>query len=253
MNHEQHSFSSQNNSNNIFVNLDEFNIEEESFKPMTKGLGFHQDPKKNAVRPMAKDTKSFVSAKNQTQVATLLNPLATNNANKIAQATPTGLEAFYGAKAGAEFHSTLKPSEIEFNEELTKPNLINASVIAQFTAWIIDVLVVASFVVLTAALLVAVSGIEYKTFAKIISTYDIAIFGASLFTIYYLMYFTILDLSSSPGKTILGIRLVRSDDAQVSAKQTFTRALVTLLSLVALFLPTLLDFQGRLSETKVVK
>ena len=67
------------------------------------------------------------------------------------------------------------------------------------------------------------------------------------------MYFSILDLSNSPGKTILGIRLVKSDDTQVSAKQTFTRALITLLSGVALFLPTLLDFQGRLSETKVVK
>ena len=57
--------------------------------------------------------------------------------------------------------------KIEFNEEITKPNLINASVIAQFSAWIIDILVIASFVVLTAALLVGVSGIEYKTFAKI--------------------------------------------------------------------------------------
>jgi len=51
----------------------------------------------------------------------------------------------------------------------------------------------------------------------------------------------------------MGIRLLKTDNTNVSVKNTFTRALVSLLSVVALFLPMLLDFQGRLSDTKVVK
>ena len=51
----------------------------------------------------------------------------------------------------------------------------------------------------------------------------------------------------------MGIRLLRTNDKNVEVKHTFTRALISLLSFVALFLPMVIDFQGRLSDTKVVK
>ena len=114
-------------------------------------------------------------------------------------------------------------------------------------------MVIVSFVALTGFLLVLASGIELKMYSRLINNQELLIFGSSIFSIYYIMYFTILDLSASPGKTIMGLRLIRTDKAELSVKYTFTRALVSLLSGVALFLPMLLDFQGRLSETRVVK
>jgi uncharacterized RDD family membrane protein YckC len=125
--------------------------------------------------------------------------------------------------------------------------------LSQFFAWVIDVLVIASFVALTEALLVLASGIELRMYSRLISSNDLAIFSAAIFSIYYLLYFTILDLSASPGKTVFGIRLAKANGREVSVKHTFLRALISLVSGVALFLPMLLDFQGRLSDTKVVK
>ena len=46
----------------IQIDLDEFQISEETFKPMTKGLGFHQDTKRPSFKPSPKEVKSFGSA-----------------------------------------------------------------------------------------------------------------------------------------------------------------------------------------------
>ena len=163
---------------------------------------------------------------------------------------PSGLEAFYGAKP-IESQMNFEP-KVETKTEKTVTHKL-APQLSQFFAWMIDVLVIASFVALTGALLVLASGIELKMYSKLISNKDLAVFGVAIFSIYYLLYFTILDLSASPGKTVLGIRLVKSDGREVSVKHTFARAVISLFSGIALFLPMLLDFQGRLSDTKVVK
>jgi uncharacterized RDD family membrane protein YckC len=257
MNKEPHSFSSK-NTPPIQVDLDEFQISEDTFKPMTKGLGFHQDTKRPSFTPAPKETKSFGSAKSPMNPT--LNSLPTSMAQTktaVNNQMPSGLEAFYGTKPEPQ-NLFEKNIEKAAREEIKKENavaapMVKASMISQFFAWIIDVLVIASFVILTGALLVFASGININMYSRLISTQDAIVFGAAIFSIYYLLYFTILDLSASPGKTIFAIRLVKADGGEVSVKHTFGRALISLLSGVALFLPMLLDFQGRLSDTKVVK
>jgi uncharacterized RDD family membrane protein YckC len=261
MNQDTHSLSSPKPTPPIQVNLDEFNISEDSFKPMTNGLGFHQDQKRASFKPSPKEVKPFGTARTQPKAATVLSSLAGGQAAKAtAQHMPTGLEAFYGAKGNPGNQNQINnqnilETKLDFSEEKVevKTTYKTASIGAQFVAWAIDLLVVISFVAVTGALLVFASGIQFQMFARLISTQDLIIFTAAIFSIYYLLYFTILDLSASPGKTIMGIRLLRTDNKNVSVKNTFTRALVSLLSSVALFLPMLLDFQGRLSDTKLVK
>lgn len=242
MNHETHSFSSSKTTPPIQVNLDDFNISEDSFKPMTKGLGFHQEQKRTSFKATPKEVKPFGSTR----------PLAKlTSATKSTQHIPTGLEAFYSTKAT----TTIQVETVEKVEGKveSQKKYKTAGMPTQFFAWGIDVLVIASFVAVTGALLVLASGIQYRMFAKLISNQDLAVFSAAIFSIYYLLYFTILDLTASPGKTICGLRLVKADNSQVSVKNTFMRAFVSLVSSIALFLPMLLDFQGRLSDTKVVK
>lgn len=259
MNQDTHSLSSLKNSGAIQVNLDEFNISEDSFKPMTKGLGFHQDQKKSSFKPAPKEVKTFGVARSQPAASLVLSSLPGSQAAKVtAQHMPSGLEAFYGAR-GNPGNQTNGQNILE--NQLDLPSLLSETPVtyktaaggAQFFAWIIDLLVVASFVAVTAILLVLASGIQFQMFLRLVTNEDLIIFNAAIFSIYYLLYFTILDLGASPGKMIMGIRLVRSDNKNVEVKNTFSRALISLLSSVALFLPMLLDFQGRLSDTKVVK
>lgn len=254
MNKEPHS-SPKTKAPPIDINLDEFQISEDSFKPMTKGLGFHHDTKRPSFKPSPKEVKPFGAPK--TSVSSTLGSLPKVAGTKAAATPaathiPSGLEAFYGAKpATPDVQMNFEP-KVEAKVEKTlshKP----AAQTAQFLAWAIDVLVIMSFVVLTGALLVLASGIELRMYSKLISNNDLALFATAMFSIYYLLYFTILDLSASPGKTVLGVKLVKTDGKEVSVKHTFGRALISLLSGVALFLPMLLDFQGRLSDTKVVK
>lgn len=256
MNQEPHSFSSK-IAKPIQVDLDEFQISEDTFKPMTKGLGFHQDTKRPSFKPAPKEVKAFGSPKASINSALNTLPSSTlpNKATAQVNHLPSGLEAFYGPTAtpkteAPNLFDQTKKEEVQSEKVTSKKTAAQTS---QFLAWTIDILVIASFVVLTGVLLVWASGIEFNMYSRLISTQDLAAFGAAIFSIYYLLYFTILDLSATPGKTIFGIRLVKINGAEVSVKHTFVRALVSLLSGIALFLPMLLDFQGRLSDTKVVK
>lgn len=256
MNKDTHSFSSK-NTPPIKVDLDEFQISEDTFKPMTRGLGFHQDTKRPSFKPAPKEVKAFGSAKSPVNPA--LSSLTTSMAQTkaaVSNQMPSGLEAFYGAKPVNETANNLFEKNIKEESKIEKAvssKMVTAPQALQFFAWVVDILVIASFVVLTGALLVFASGINISMYSRLISPQDLAMFGTAIFSIYYLLYFTILDLSSSPGKTIFGIRLVKADGSEVNVKHTFTRALISLVSGVALFLPMLLDFQGRLSDTKVVK
>jgi uncharacterized RDD family membrane protein YckC len=252
MNQEQHSFSNTTKAAPLEINLDEFMISEDSFKPMTKGLGFHHDLKRPSFKPAPKEVKPFGSATSVSTKQMPTQPLSLSTQQKAAAHVPSGLEAFYG-QTQASSVQTDTFSDLKEETKVSKPNHKTAPMMSQLSAWIIDVLVIASFVAITGALLVLASGIEIQMYSKLISMQDLGIFAAAMFSIYYLLYFTILDLSASPGKTMMGLKVVKSDGKSISVRNTFSRAFISLLSGIALFLPMVLDFQGRLSDTKVVK
>jgi uncharacterized RDD family membrane protein YckC len=240
--------------NAVHINFDDFEISENSFKPVTKGLGFHHEQKRqHSFRSAPKEIKNNTTQKS---LHPLLNDLATNNQKKISTNIPSGLEAFYGKPTEpkksdeiklADTTTLLADSEIQYIEKK------NASIILTFAAWIIDLLVVFSFSIITTTLLIWASGINFNTFLRIVPMEDTIVFSAVLFSIYYMLYFTILELNGTPGKTIFGLRLITINNRPISVRHTFIRSIVSLLSFVALFLPMLVDFQGRLSETKVTK
>lgn len=259
MNQDTNSFSTSKKSipASVHFNFDEFNISEDSFKPMTKGLGFHQEQKKSSFRQLPKEVKPFGTNRTQVKAGTILKSLDTENSATASRHIPTGLEAFYGTKGNLRKNDHVNTIENSIESREVKLDIVKnfkaASAELQFVAWLIDLLIVSSFVVVTGALFVFTSGIKFEMFSHLISKQDLAAFTTAIFSIYYLLYFTILDLSASPGKTIMGIRLVKINNANVSVKYTFMRAFISLLSGIVLFLPMLLDFQGRLSDTKVVR
>jgi uncharacterized RDD family membrane protein YckC len=241
MNQEQHTFSE----TPIVMSFDDFEISAESFKPVTKGLGFHQDQKKTNFKPV-------IHAKIETsRISGPLTKISQEIETKINKQAPMGLEAFYGAASPQTQTSTEKEIKLEISKPFEIPEDVPA--IMQFSAWLIDLAVVLALVAITAACLVLASGLNYSLISKLVTKSDLILFSATIFSIYYILYFTILDLSGSPGKIILGIKLTTTDSSQIAIKNTFTRSLVSLLSILGFCLPMLLDFQGRLSDTKIEK
>jgi uncharacterized RDD family membrane protein YckC len=249
------------NNDKIVFNFEEFELSEDSFKPMTKGLGFHHDQKNqkrvkiNAGLEM-KVQNTTRKKMGKAQVHPLLNELSKENKETSSKVIPSGLEAFYGATPKAVETENIKVETFLEEKKTVKASIKEnplASNFSQFSAWLIDVLVVATFSAVTTALLILVSGLSFDTFIRLTPRNDIIVFSTIIYFIYYLLYFTVLELSATPGKTILNIKLVTLENRPVAMKNTFTRSFVSILSFVALFLPMIVDFQGRLSDTKVVK
>lgn len=274
MNTEHLSQTSAKKSQKKSIEIDDFQLSEESFKPMTKGLGFHHEPKKQAFKPAPQESKPIVHTKSlpstsvkanasgttrsQSQSFVPMADLSKDNQKATNTHIPSGLEAFYSTNNSALVNNNAVDSN--FFEEKSKTTSTKtvkkyqqASGLAQFSAYFIDILLICSFVIFTAALLVLASGIEFSMYSRIISTQDLAIFAVAMFSIYYLLYFTILDASSTPGKTIFGLKLIKTDGRPVAVKDSFFRAIISLVSGIALFLPLMLDFHGKLTDTKVVK
>jgi hypothetical protein len=231
----------------INISFDDFEISAESFKPVTKGLGFHHEQKKTTFKPTSR------SLPENTRATLPLSKISNETALKVKAQAPSGLEAFYStSQAGMAIQPDTTPV---IDNELISTNEITGSVSStvQVLSWSVDLILVLSLVALTGISLVMASGIEYRVILKLISKIDIAVFSGSVFAIYYILYFTILDLSSTPGKLLFGIRLVGTDKNNFSIKNTFIRSLISLLSIFIFCLPMLLDFQGRLSDTKLVK
>jgi uncharacterized RDD family membrane protein YckC len=247
-----------NPNNSMMVNLDDFNISEDSFKPVNKGLGFHQDEKRRtSFKSTPKEVTTFKKALNTPKALSnnsLISELTTINKETSLKQSPSGLEAFYGTTPTQANSLTDKEIENVLDSKIfsTENNFELAKSSKQLAAWTIDLLVLLSFSLITTALLILVSGMSFNSFLQVVPLVDLITFGTVLFSLYYLMYFTVLDLTGSPGKTIMGIRLLKLDNKEVTVKNTFTRAVVSLLSFIALFLPMVIDFQGRLSDTKTV-
>jgi uncharacterized RDD family membrane protein YckC len=246
MQNDQHTFSK----TPISLSFDDFDINVESFKPVTKGLGFHHEQKKTTFKPITHPKIESFRSNGP------LSNISSNTESKIRNQAPTGLEAFYGTTSAAIVPTeSFKDIAQESNVGTAKiqENIKNASSISQFLAWLIDISVISALLVLTGVCLVLASGMNYQLILKLISKMDIIIFSSSIFAIYYILYFTILDLSTSPGKLLLGLRLVATEGDNLTVKNTFTRSAVSLLSIFAFCFPMLLDFQGRLSDTKIIK
>ncbi|OUR93017.1 hypothetical protein A9Q84_21170 [Halobacteriovorax marinus] len=228
----------------------EFNLDDFDFKPLNEGLGFHHDDRKNGILPQSNTKPQNISV-TRNVMPTLSKSLGVSDPKvvKNGMESMNSLSAFYSEgqlETTSESESELNLSEQAVETyELAKPLL-------QLTAWLIDVLVVLTISSSLLGLFVLVSGLNFSQFYQFVGMNDLVLFGAVSFSIFYLSYFSILDLQSTPGKSFFKLRLVREDHSDLILKDSFMRAFITLISFVTLGLPCLIDFQGKLTDTKVV-
>lgn len=225
--------------------MDEFNIDELDFKPINKGLGFHHAEKEKIGQIKKGASAPIVSNIQATRQSTVTSGHSSHNNLHTGPISPE-LQAFYGQKPLHTFEKKNK------EKVLITPvkKVFLASTAQLFGAWVVDFLAITSMMILLAfsfALTVNVSVTELVSQMKLI---DAVVFFI-LFSIMYLSYFSILDLAQSPGKILLKLKL-EGIDKGLTFKASLTRAAVSLVSVMLLGLPSLLDFSGKLSETRVV-
>ena len=229
----------------IAFSASEFNLDDFDFKPLNKGLGFHQEERKNGILP--------TNNKNISVTRGVKSPVAAGLGISNPNVADKGIQSMNALSA---FYSESQTEEVE--EILT--NVLNEAVeyktaktLNQFAAWFLDLVIVLAISSSLLGLFVLVSGLSIAKFYQVIGPNDLILFGASSFSIFYLSYFSILDLQSTPGKSLLNLQLLRENNKEVSLRDSFLRSLITLLSFVTLGLPCLIDFQGKLTDTKVVE
>jgi hypothetical protein len=223
-------------------------LDDLNFKIINEGLGFHQAEKKTSKRKAPQPTLKPLSARNH-----LRPDLNTIDKNYISD-RPQELAAFYTPKKDKliekEKIEKMLPTQ---NKKIIRKKQVKAPMFLQMTAWLIDVLFVLMVLGLTLSVLSLVSGIEISYFREMLVEPEISIYMAGLFFIYYLLYFSILDLAGTFGKTLMGLSLRTVNNKPLRVRHTFVRAFITLTSFLAIGLPLVIDFQGRLSETKVIR
>ena len=215
------------------MEVDEFEIEKVNFRPISKGLGFHKSERE--ITPTLKTkTKKAVSSRHK-----LTSPLSTMD-----------LETFYNPSSV----STPQKQTVNASESLKKELLEfqRAGFIKRFCAWAIDLLFIVMALISFIFLLMKMAQLDMKFVMTSLRAGKFWEHYTLFFIIFYIAYFTFFDLLSTPGKVLFNMKLVKSDNSPVSITESFVRSSVTLFSSVILFLPLLMDIQGKLSETKLI-
>lgn len=229
---------------------DDFSFE---FTAVTKGLGFHHQ----------KEEKRVPHSRPRTRPDLRTNKLPPSQ-NSMPEVDES-LRAFYGKSRDVEALNSELSSQLTLTEQQdTSPDAsvdnsstyILASKASQLFAWLVDVFIVLGALALTGMSLAGAAGIPLASLQATLTSVELITFVAIFFSVFYLTYFSILDLATTPGKALFNIRLAcakQSATSRVTFWQTLTRSLVTLFSVLLAGMPTVFDFQGKLSDTTVVK
>ncbi len=227
----------------IRLNLDEFDLENYELSPITQGLGFHHEEKKKS---FSQSTPRRVKASHirvPTQTP-LVKSFEVNNAELLAS---TGLEPFYGYQVSASTDKVKKP-------KAKKMKLKSAGEIDQFCAFLLDGMVLIGSYVGVISTFIFIAGLPFEWNALKPFWFDFWSYFISVLGMIFLFYFTLLDSAGTFGKSLMSLRLINVSDSRPSSlKQNFIRAFVSLMGLALLGFPLLVDFQGKLSHTKLVK
>lgn len=214
-----------------FDDFDDFD-----FKPVTKGLGFHHGDKKDPKKFVKKINKE---AKLPSSPSRLSQSMATSKVVAEREINKTDLSAFYTDKKLEVEEEVIPVVSIKKYDSTLYPRRI--------CAWLLDVFILCVISTITFILCSFVSGIHINNILKFVSIVELSIFVASVFVIYYMIYFSILDMYKTPGKNMMKIQM-SSELKNISLKMSFSRALLSLF-----FFTMMTDLHSKISKTFIVK
>ena len=223
-------------------------FEELNFKPITKGLGFHHSVKdKSEVRTSLKarsiDLKKDF-AKKQIEIEKSKSNFNTQNKVNMGE-----LAAFYNEPEIEEVTTLFVEASNDSTVEL-------ATVANRFGAWLVDLTLIFSMQIILIGTVVVTAKIPLDTFDSLVPANGTLESFSILTAMFYIFYFTFFDKTnfSTPGKNLLGLKLIAvTESEKVSILQSFSRSLISLISIPLLGLVSLLNLTDSWSDTKVCK
>lgn len=220
---------------------------QDAFKPLTKGLGFHHSLKsQEEVESKLKSSSESLRNDLEKRARTLNTTVTINTASAVDRGD---LSPFYAqtpqVEAQAIFHK---------EEELETP-VIKVSQGLRFAAWSIDLVVVLFMYAMTLGAIILLAQVPSSIFSDMSFWQELLKITAPLAVFFYLFYFSFFDKTSfsTLGKRAFNLRVVDAANNELTMFQAFLRAFVTLAGIFSLGLVSLLDFQGKMTETKVIK
>jgi uncharacterized RDD family membrane protein YckC len=215
-------------------------MEDFDFKPITSGLGFHQQ-KVSEVKPAFIETP-IAKVPERKVVA----------ARESAQLYQNDLSLFYGQTTS---HPSIKTSVTAPEMKTRKTKIYRvASGAERVTAYLIDLSVVVS---LLGVMMTAMARSMEMDLMQAWGQYpnEITPLVVTLFCGFYLIYFSIFEKASSStlGKNIFNLKVLDLDEKSVSFSALLVRSVVTLTNYVSLGLFSYFNLQNKITHTKVVK
>lgn len=240
----------------ILFDTDEFDVDSFNVKPLSKGLGFHQERQASSRAPRAQQRSQQkykpLAKRSELKNSQTSSPSRSSSTSELfwdQTVSQSELGQFYNQS----FQHGQQGEEEPSKEEYFVP--VKAPFSKRFLAWTFDMIVLSAICLSLVFSFVTLAGMNIETLLKgmYLDFLELSIFGVGLFSLLYIFYFTILDMAASPGKSLLGLWVCSPNGKGPKASQTLIRSVVSLLSLFLLGLPAILDFQSRLSESLVSK
>ncbi|MDC1173854.1 RDD family protein [Bacteriovoracaceae bacterium] len=223
----------------IKFNIDEFDLENYEFKALNQGLGFHKDQKN--VEPAK---KSLIEGTKQVEKPNFKKATSPSSQQPRREQLleEMALPSIMKSMATERVKSAPRERKLKLASE-------NDRSFAFVTDFIIVGLMTLSFYVTSLSL----TGVELANLFLKTNLIWSAPFLITIFCFFFMMYFSLLDADGTIGKRLFSLRLVKLNSKKPDSSDCLVRSIITLLSIPLFFFPVILDFQGKLSDTKVVK
>ena len=231
------------NLENELESMDEFD-----FKPITEGLGFHHSiEEKSKIKTRLNSQKKSLQKdlENRVQVLQTSTPDTKPHVEHMGE-----LAAFYNTE---EFNPA-NVAPLVKEEEITETVMSEVSMGIRFTAWVVDVAVVAFMFGTAMVSILFTADMPFDLLNPIMVSSDLSTGLLGIFTMFYIFYFTFLDKTeySTLGKRLFNLKLVGMMKSP-SLFNTFNRTILSMCSVFTLGLLSLLSLQDSLTDTKVVR
>lgn len=224
--------------------IDDFEIEDIPFKPITDGLGFHekhQDVKR--VMP----NKAKVHQKIYEEVVLPKVDTPTRQSTTANQNIPRELEAFYKGTGNVTSQRVNKKIDLTLKVER------NAPMSLRLVSWLIDFSFCFSLISLITVGMFFGTAMSLEHFQEVLMKDLNFMFPVSLFVLIYLVYNISLGFQATFGQKIVGIETKFDIDDNRTATFFLKRSLLELVSLLTLGLIHIAKLDKSILNNKVVK
>ena len=246
------------------IDFDKLFDEELPFKPLTKGLGFHHSPKEEGDLHGSLQMRQKELGRSLEERAAVLAKTQKTQETSIPSTQNGAMDGHKDMGDLAPFYnSPVSSAEVELNIlDEAQPQATSlmkseeANMALRFIAFNVDLAIIISVLAVTFLSTIISSGISLMVIRDNLSAQFLMTYILPISMLFYFFYFSFFDKTafSTPGKKLMGLRVCSHDESKrVKMSQAFLRSIIVALSVLSAGALGLLDFQGKLTETRVVK